>query len=128
MEELFRKKENGRYEKVVGYQETLSDGIWLIQSKPSSRSISSLIWKVGDLKRIVDVTTHAALQSYEDDLTNYLVKLTDVNSREYKGAVDQLGGWIKGPIGYTNISARDLAILFLRQVAINIEQHKDIKE
>jgi hypothetical protein len=122
MEELFRKKTNGRYEKVIGHIDTLQDGIWLIQSKPSSRSISSLLWKVGDLKRIADITTHAALQSYEDDLTNYLVKLTDVNSQEYKNAVIQLGSWIKEPIDFTGISPRDLSILILRQIAINIEQ------
>jgi hypothetical protein len=122
MEELYKKKANGRYEKVIGYIDTLQDGIWLIQTKPSSRSISSLVWKVGNLKRIADVTTHAALQSYEDDLTNYLVKLTNVNSQEYKDAVLQLGSWIKQPIDFTGISPRDLSILILRQIAINIEQ------
>jgi hypothetical protein len=122
MEELFRKQSNGRYKKVIAYRDTLQDGIWVIQSKPSSTSISSLVWKVGDLKRIADVTTHAALQSYEDDLTNYLVKLTDVNSEEYKNAVIQLGSWIKEPIDFTGISPRDLSILILRQIAINIEQ------
>jgi hypothetical protein len=122
METLYRKKKNGRYEEVIGYTETLSDGIWLVQTKPYSRSLTSLLWKVGDLKRIVDVTTHAALQSYEDDLCDYLMKLTDSNSEEYKDAVETIGsGWIKGPIGYSNISARDLCILFLRQIAINIE-------
>jgi hypothetical protein len=122
METLYRKKKNGRYEEVIGYTDTLSDGIWLVQTKPYSRSLTSLVWKVGDLKRIADVTTHAALQSYEDDLCNYLMKLTDVNSEEYKDAMNQLGGWIRGPIGYSNISASDLCILFLRQIAINIEK------
>jgi len=122
MEELFRKQSNGRYKKVIAYRDILQDGIWVIQSKPSSTSISSLVWKVGDLKRIADVTTHAALQSYEDDLTNYLVKLTDVNSEEYKNAVIQLGSWIKQPIDITGISPRDLSILILRQIAINIEK------
>jgi hypothetical protein len=122
MEELFRKQSNGRYKKVIAYRDILQDGIWVIQSKPSSTSISSLVWKVGDLKRIADITTHAALQSYEDDLTNYLVKLTDVNSQEYKDAVLQLGSWIKDPIDFTGISPRDLCILVLRQIAINIEQ------
>ena len=121
MEKLYRKKKNGRYEEVIGYTDTLSDGIWLVQTKPYSRSLTSLVWKVGDTKRLTDVTTHAALQSYEDDLTDYLMKLTDVNSEEYKEALDQMSGWIKGPVGYSNISARDLCILFLRQIAINIE-------
>ena len=122
MEELYRKKKNGRYQKVVGYTNTLQDGIWLIQTKPSSTRISSLIWKVGDLKRVADVTTHAALQSYDDNLTNYLMKLTDINSEEYKDAVLQLGSWLKDPIEFTGISPNDLSILILRQIAINIEQ------
>ena len=122
MEELYRKKKNGRYQKVVGYTNTLQDGIWLIQTKPSSTRISSLIWKVGDLKRVADVTTHATLQSYDDNLTHYLIKLTDINSEEYKDAVLQLGSWLKDPIEFTGISPNDLSILILRQIAINIEQ------
>ena len=122
MNELYRKKKNGRYEKVVGYIDTLPDGIWLVKTKPSSTRISSLIWKVGDLKRVADVTTHAALQSYDDNLTNYLMKLTDINSEEYKDAVLQLGSWIKDPIDIRGISPNDLSILILRQIAINIEQ------
>ena len=123
MQELYRKKKNGRYQKVVGYSDTLQDGIWLVQTKPSSTRISSLIWKVGDLKRIADVTTHAALQSFDDNLTEYLLRLTDVNSEEYKDAVLQLGSWLKDPIEFTGISPNDLSILILRQIAINIEQN-----
>lgn len=122
MEELYRKKKNGRYQKVVGYSDTLQDGIWLVQTKPSSTRISSLIWKVGDLKRVADITTHAALQSFDDNLTEYLLRLTDVNSEEYKDAVLQLGSWIKDPIDIRGISPNDLSILILRQIAINIEQ------
>lgn len=123
MEELYRKKKNGRYQKVVGYSDTLQDGIWLVQTKPSSTRISSLIWKVGDLKRIADVTTHAALQSFDDNLTEYLLKLTDIKSEEYKDAVLQIGSWIKDPIDIRGISPNDLSILILRQIAINIEQN-----
>lgn len=123
MEELYRKKKNGRYQKVVGYSDTLQDGIWLVQTKPSSTRISSLIWKVGDLKRVADITTHAALQSFDDNLTEYLLKLTDINSEEYKDAVLQLGSWLKDPIEFTGISPNNLSILILRQIAINIEQN-----
>lgn len=122
MEELYRKKKNGRYQKVVGYSDTLQDGIWLVQTKPSSTRISSLIWKVGDLKRVADITTHAALQSFNDNLTEYLLRLTDVNSEEYKDAVLQIGSWIKDPIDIRGISPNDLSILILRKIAINIEQ------
>ena len=125
MEELYRKKKNGRYQKVVGYSDTLQDGIWLVQTKPSSTRISSLIWKVGDLKRVADITTHAALQSFDDNLTEYLLRLTDINSEEYKDAVLQLGSWIKDPIDIRGISPNDLSILILRQIAINIEHTND---
>ena len=47
-----------------------------------------------------------------------------MKSKEYKEAVEQMGDWIKGPIGYSGISARDLCILFLKQIAINIENQK----
>lgn len=125
MEELYRKKKNGRYQKVVGYSDTLQDGIWLVQTKPSSTRISFLIWKVGDLKRIADVTTHAALQSFDDNLTEYLLRLTDIKSEEYKDAVLQLGSWLKDPIDIIGISPNDLSILILRQIAINIEHTND---
>ena len=50
------------------------------------------------------------------------MKLTDINSEEYKDAVLQLGSWLKDPIEFTGISPNDLSILILRQIAINIEQ------
>ena len=75
MEKLYRKNSKGRYESI-GYNSIpdLSDGIWLVQSSPSSRSVSSLVWKVGDLKRPVDIVTHASLQAVADDLVSYLMK------------------------------------------------------
>ena len=125
MEKLYRKKANGRYEEAsIEYTDQLSDGLWLVQTKPYSRSITSLFWKVGDLKRIADVTTHAALQGFESELTRYLMKLTDENSEEYKDAQERSGGYIKSPVGYHNISASDLCSLFLRRIAMEIEKSK----
>ena len=125
METLYRKKANGRYEETsIAYTDDLSDGVWLVQTKPHSRSITSLFWKVGDLKRVADVTTHAALQGFQDQLTTYLSKLTDETSPEYKDAKERLGGYLQRPVGYHNISASDLCSLFLRQIAINIENTK----
>jgi hypothetical protein len=122
METLYRKKENGRYEETsISYTDDLSDGLWLVQTKPHSRSITSLFWKVGDLKRVADVTTHAALLGFQDQLTTYLSKLKDKNSPEYKDAKERLGGYLYGPVQLDNISASDLCSLFLRQIAINIE-------
>ncbi len=126
METLYRKKENGRYEETsISYTDDLSDGVWLVQTKPSSRSITSLFWKVGDLKRVADVTTHAALLGFQDQLTTYLSKLTDENSPEYKDAKERLGGYLYGPVQLGNISTSDLCSLFLRQIAINIENSNE---
>jgi len=122
MEKLYRKKENGRYEVAsLTYERDLSDGVWLIQNKPYSKSFESLMWKIGDLKRPVDVTTHAALYSFQDDLTKYLMKLTEEDSKELKEAEELLGGYLKGAISFYNVSASDLCQLFLRQIALNIE-------
>lgn len=128
MEKLYRKKENGRYKEYsLHYGNDLSDGVWLVQTKPHSKSFNSLFWKVGDLKRIVDVTTHSALASFETELTEYLMKLTDEKSEEYKDAKKNRGGYIMGPISYSNISASDLCGLFLRKVAMKIEEENLLK-
>lgn len=123
MEKLYRKKENGRYEEYTfGYNGELSDGIWLVQNKPSSTRISSLFWKVGDLKRVTDITTHAALQAIEDDLIKYLQALQKEDSQEYLEAKEICGGYLRGPISYTNISASDLCTLLLREIAKKVEK------
>lgn len=116
---MYRKLPSGRYE-YIGYSgiPDLSDGIWLVKSDQSSRSTTSLIWKVGDLKRPVDIVTHASLQAVADNLVSYLMKLSDVESDEYKEAIDIMGGYIRGPIHFTNISASDIVSLLIRQIAI----------
>lgn len=121
MDKLYRKV--GKKYVSVGYDiPDISDGIWMVQSKPSSKRQTSLVWKVGDLKRPVDVVTHAALQTMEKDICSYIMKLSDENSEEYKEAKEICGGYLMGPIGFTNISPSDIATLFLRRVAINIEK------
>lgn len=122
MEKMYRKLPSGRYE-YIGYSgiPDISDGIWLVQSNSHRRSVSSLIWKVGDLKRPVDIVTHASLQAVADNLVSYLMKLSDVESDEYKEAVEIMGGYIRGPIHFTNISASDIVSLLIRQIAIGHE-------
>jgi hypothetical protein len=122
MEKLYRKTDKGRYESI-GYNgiPDLSDGIWLVQSSPSSRSVTSLVWKVGDLKRPVDIVTHASLHAVGNKLTSYLMKLGDDQSDEYKEAVEIMGGYIRGPIHFSNISAHDIVSLLIRQIAIEHE-------
>jgi len=125
MQKLFRKNSKGRYEEC-GYdvRHDMQDGIWLVQSKPHSKSTTSLVWKVGDLKRPVDVVTIAALQSFESDLAQYLMKLTEEGSEELKEAEKLLGGYPKGAVEYLNISASDLCSLFLRRIAMECEETK----
>jgi hypothetical protein len=123
MEARFRKNSKGRYE-VCGYETgtEISEGIWLVQLKPNSKSTTSLVWKVGDLKRPVDVVTIAALESFNSELTSYLMKLTEEGSDELKEAQKLLGGYFKGAVGYLNISASDLCSLFLRRIAMECEE------
>lgn len=129
MEKLYRKKANGRYEQV-GYTDMpdLSDGIWIVQNRPGIRSKSSLVWRVGDLKRPVDVATKSAFYNILDDIAHYIVKLTDPNSDEYLEAVEHLGDWNKsGDRGYGvyNICASDYAMLILNKISEYFEEAED---
>ena len=123
MEKLYRKV--GKRYVDCGYSvPDLSDGIWLVQNNPHCKSLESLVWKVGDLKRPVDVITHASLQTMSDDIAKYIVKLTDENSEEWEDAKNLLGNGLSGPIGYYNTTAYDLATLLIRKIAIEIEKSK----
>ena len=129
MEKVYRKDEKGRYHSV-GYNDVvdLPDGIWLIQSNPSSKSITNMVWKVGDVKRPVDVVTHASLQAMERELCSYVQKLSDVQSQEYKDAEKICGGYLKGAVNFTNVSPADLVSLMLRQIAFKIESEQNKPE
>lgn len=123
MEKLYRKKENGRYEEYTyGYKGELGDGIWLVQTKPYSKSYSSLFWKVGDIKRPCDVTTHVSIQSMGDDIVEYVQKLKNKDSEEFAEAKDIMGGYIGGELQIGNFSTSDLVQLILRKVALKIEE------
>jgi hypothetical protein len=128
MDTLYRKVESGKKVKYVkaGYVDIpdLTDGIWMVQNHPYSKQISSLVWKVGDLKNPVDVVSLASLQTMEQDLCDYLQQLGDVNSEAYKDAEKIFGGYIRGAVSFSNISPRDLASLFLRRIAINLDKEK----
>lgn len=121
MEKVYRKV--GRKYESCGYNNTpdLSDGIWMVQSKPHSSSMSSMIWKIGNIDRPCDVLTHAALQSISDDIAQYVVRLSDATSSEFIEAKDNSGGYIKEPIGFYNISASDITSLILRRIATHLE-------
>jgi hypothetical protein len=121
MEEDKLYKKIGRKYVSVGFQiPDISDGIWIVKSNPGSKRITSLIWKVGDIKRPADVTTHVAIQSMEDDLVDYLNKLGDVSSPEYQEA-KKVCGVVQGPINLNNVSASDFITLLLREISKKIE-------
>jgi hypothetical protein len=126
MEKLYRKLENGRYESVGYNHPDISDGIWLVQTKPNHRSISSLMWMVGEIKRPVDIVTHASMYSMLDGLERYIHNLKDENSEEYKEAKDIHGAWIQGRIGLIGISSSDLAMLIMRYLSIQIESNESM--
>lgn len=126
MEKVYRKI--GKRYVECGYNNIpdISDGIWLVRSNPGRKGQTSLFWKVGNIERPVDVVTHAALQSIEEDLAHYLLKLGDENSSEYKEAVELAAGYIKRPISYHNVSAADLCSLFLRRIALHLEDGENM--
>lgn len=121
METLYIKKEDGTFEpSTVGFNVDLSDGIWIIQTKKSSKGYTSAAYLAGEIKDPCDLVTLASIQSMSDDLSSYIMKLTEENSEEFQDAKATLGGYLQGPVSFYNISASDLSILFLRQVAKRI--------
>jgi hypothetical protein len=122
METLFRKLPNGKYQAVTtNVHDSLGDGIWVVQHKDLGKSLTSLVWLVGDLKRPADVTTHAAIQSMSSKLTRYIMQIQEPDSKEFHEAQEMLGGYLRGPVQIGNIGAHDLAKLFLRKIALLIE-------
>jgi hypothetical protein len=116
-------KKVGRKYVSIGYNiPDITDGIWIVQSTPYSKSITSLAWKVGDLKRPVDVVTHATIQTIGDELVQYITKLSQEDSPEFKEITKHYGHYIRGPVGLYNISPSDFITVLLRKIATIIER------
>ena len=129
MEKVYRKVIKGKktvYE-PVGYSHSpdLPDGIWLIQSTSSCKSMSSLVWRVGDLKRPTDIITHASLQTMESDLSTYLIRLSDGESDEFKEAKETIGWTLTSPVVY-NCSIASIVTLFIREISKKLEDIENI--
>jgi hypothetical protein len=103
------------------FRDRLPDGIWVIQTKPGSRGITSAAYMVGNIKKPADLVVHASIQSMGDEISRYLTSLNDEKSEEHQEAQDILGGFLRGRVEFYNISAHDLAMLILRQVAIKCD-------
>lgn len=122
MEKLFRKV--GKRYVVAGYDfPTLSEGIWLVQEKPGSRSTSSLVWKIGDIKRPVDIATRAGVLALQDDLVDYLRNLSDESSQEYQELKKKCGSYaLSGAPQISNIAISDFADAILNRIGIHFEK------
>lgn len=122
METLYRKLPNGRYvENSVGFNHELADGIWVVRTGSNSKSYTSAVYLVGKTVEPTNFITHASINTMSDMLTKYLMNLKDVNSEDYQEAEDILGGFLRGPVEFYNISAHDIIHLILRKVAMHCD-------
>jgi hypothetical protein len=124
-EKLYRKVGRKYVEATIPEKFDMPEGVWLIQNKGYSRSFMSLMWLVGDLKRPADITTHAAMQSIQDDISGYIMKLTNKDSDEYKDAKNTAGSWLND-FSYQGVSAADLAMLILRRISLHLEDGENL--
>lgn len=122
METLYRKVGKRYVETGYGGIPDLHDGIWLVQKHPHSKSTSSLLWKVGELKRPVDIATKASVLALQQDLVDYLLNLTKEDTEEYKALKEKLGGWMKGVPCFVNISVSDFADAVLNHISDHFEK------
>ena len=127
MNEQLYVKVGRRYVKAtMPEQYHMADGIWIVQNKSYSIGMSSLCWKVGDLKRPADIVTHAGLQTLTDDLVTYLTNLGDDKSKDFIEAKEVSGAGLTRPVSYHNISASQLVSLFIRKIATYLEEGRDV--
>lgn len=128
MNTLYRKLPNGRYEPAGMETDTvLGDGIWVIRTTKNSKSYTSVAYLVGETKEPKDILTHASLQSLQDKLTDYIMKLQDEDSEEYSDAKNVLSGFLRGPLSFYNISANDLSMMIIRRIAEECELKFEVR-
>lgn len=125
MEEVFIKK--GRKYISIGLtyeNDWLRNGLWLVNSNPGNKSITSLFWLVGETKNLTNVIDQASLIEHAPEITRYIGQLGDENSAEYKEAKEIYGGYIQGGIHVTNASRMDFVNLIFRKLSMLIEEEK----
>lgn len=80
METLYRKLPNGRYEPhEVSIGDSLPDGIWFIQTQKSSRSLSNIAYKIGEITEPKNVISRIDLISIEKELGSLVYELRKEN-------------------------------------------------
>jgi hypothetical protein len=122
MEKLYRKV--GKRYVTAGYDfPTLSEGIWLVQERPGSKRTSSLVWRIGEIKRPVDIATRVGVLALQDDLVDYLRNLSDENSQEYQELKEKLGSYaLIGTPQISNIAISDFADAILNRIGSHFEK------
>jgi hypothetical protein len=124
METLYKRNSDGTYEPAsVGFYNDLPDGIWIIQTKKSSKGYTSAAYMAGKIQDPCDLITLASIQSMSDEISQFLIRLTEEDSEEWQDAKETLGGYLQGPVSFYNISPNDLGTLVLRQVAKRIGEN-----
>ena len=121
MEQLYRKV--GKRYVSAGYNmPDLSDGIWLVQSKPGIKSISSLVYKIGDVKKPINLVTRASLFTLSDGLASFISDLTKGGTPAAEAMKERLGDWVRGDVSISGIAPYDLADEILNFIASKVEE------
>lgn len=115
-EEYFVKDRSGRYRSIgTAAPEVLYDGLYFHQKqRTGSRTTSIQHWVGADPKQPVDVLRLVDIMKNDEDVANYLMRLQDGNSEEFKKLKRDSHGWVKDPLRIFNISMSDLAQAILR--------------
>jgi hypothetical protein len=116
MEKLYRKLPNGKYESVGYNLPDVPEGFYFKQNtKHGSRLTSINYWLGSSPKEPVDLNTLVNIMSLDNDLADYLGKVEDEKSQEFKQLKEE-SGFIKGSLKLYNISRQDLALIVLRWI------------
>lgn len=122
MEKLY-KKVNGKYVQC-GYTDVpdLYDGIWLVTDRNNVKSTSSLLWKIGDIP-MADLNLFVSILKYENDLSTYLLRLTQGDSEECKEILEDFN--FKEPLGIYNWPIAVLTSVLLKKIGELIQNEKN---
>lgn len=101
-------------------EEFLNNGLWLIQQ--NGKSLTSMMWLVGELKDPANVVNHASLQTLALELAKYIGEIQEEGS---SSNVDLMKNFrTSGSPKVLGISNWDLAHAILRHIAVLVEQKK----
>lgn len=114
METYYIKK--GKRYIPVGYNAPdMHDGLYLTEKTSYGRRTTSVAYWLGQPKKQpVDLLKLIEVMKNDDRLANYLSKIQDEESVEFKELKIDSGGYVKEPPRIYNISMQDLALAVLR--------------